>query len=184
MVSGRELPPARSPEAGKKRQTQIVAAVVIVGIAALSIALLLLLASISSFSVPWLNSTRDSGPDLKPVKVPNQVTEADYTGIWQGFTPDRKSHTIKFMADNRFRHWIADNISIHVYNGSWRYDSSLYVYKLVYDREDYSASVKIYPATEGELRILHFEPLSSAQGMPLKGLDMEKVEVSPAAPEY
>lgn len=184
MVSDRKLPAAMGPGAWKKGKAQMVAAAAIITIAVVSIALLLLLASISSFSFPWGSGNQGPGQDGNSRKTLIPATEADYTGIWQGFTPDKKCHTVQFTPDNRFRHWIADNVSIQSYNGSWRYDSSLYVYRLVYDREDYSASVKIIPAAEGDVQIMHLEPLSSAPGMPLKGFDLEKVEVAPAAPEY
>ena len=182
MASGRELPPAEDVRPEKKRRAQMVAAAAVIGVAAVSIAILLLLAGVSAFG--WNSGDHASSSGMRPGIAPGQATEEAYTGTWQGYSEDGKRQVINFTADNRFRHWTADSASMHEYDGDWRYDSSLYIYRLVYDRGDYSASVKINPAIAGEVKTMHFEPLSSAPGMPLRGLDLEKVEASPAAPEY
>ena len=175
MAPGKELPPAGGIRAEKRKSVPIIALGGI-AIAAILICLLaLIFLGIASFSMLGSGNTSNQTGDLNTSAVTRTATENDYTGTWQGNTEDGKNQEITFTGDNRFCHWVIDKNQVILAKGSWRYDSSLYVYRLIYDSGDYSASVKIYPISENQTLTMHFEPLSSAASMPLKGFDLEKL---------
>jgi len=174
MAQGTELPPAGGVRAGKRKPVPV-RALAGIAIAAFLICLILLLfLGLSSFSLPWLGDTSDHVRDINASAVARPATENDYIGTWQGYSDDGKNQVITFTSDNRFCHWVTDKTRMSSYNGSWRHDSSLYVYRLIYDTGEYSASVKIRPIADNQTMTMRLEPLSSAAGMPLKGFDLER----------
>ena len=173
MAPGKELTPAGGVPAEKRKTVPVIALAGIL-VVILTCLILLLFLGLSSFNMLWSGNTPDQTAGLNSSAVTRPATENDYTGTWQGYAEDGKNQVITFTDDNRFCHWVTDKTQMNSYNGSWRYDSSLYVYRLIYDRGDYSASVKIRPIADNQTMIMHFEPLSSAAGMPLKGLDLER----------